>query len=136
MTTKEEERLKKNAYQREYRKKNREKVNELEKTWRKNNPGRRSAWDARYKNNKLFGGSRQLALERDNWQCQECGMNQEQHFVLFGRGLTVHHKDGDGLKCDNPNNDLDNLQTLCLRCHGSKDGSRGGGRPPAKRGEQ
>ena len=68
-----------------------------------------------------FGVPREVILERDNWECVKCGMNQEQHIVLFGRGLTIDHIDGQGRNTDKPNNDLDNLQTLCLRCHNSKD---------------
>jgi len=68
-----------------------------------------------------FGGNKQLALERDNFQCLNCGMSQEQHFILFNRGLTVDHIDGKGRNSEVKNNSLDNLQTLCLRCHGHKD---------------
>lgn len=66
-----------------------------------------------------FGGKRQEVLERDNFQCQECGMNQEKHFVLFNRSLVIHHKDskGTGFKRGDKNNELDNLITLCIRCH-------------------
>lgn len=70
---------------------------------------------------KRFGGQRQFILERDNWTCQECGMSQEQHIFLFDRGLTIDHIDGEGRKSKNPNNNPDNLRTLCLRCHGKKD---------------
>ena len=68
-----------------------------------------------------FGGLRQVALERDNWECVECGMTNEQHILIFGRGITVDHIDGKGRDSKEPNNTLDNLQTLCLRCHGKKD---------------
>lgn len=68
-----------------------------------------------------FGGLREIVLERDNWQCVKCGMNNEQHIVVFGRSITVDHIDGNGSNSKNPNNTLNNLQTLCLRCHGKKD---------------
>lgn len=68
-----------------------------------------------------FGGNREIALERDNWTCQECGMNNEQHILLFGRSITVDHIDGNGRNSNTQNNSLDNLITLCLRCHGRKD---------------
>jgi 5-methylcytosine-specific restriction endonuclease McrA len=52
-------------------------------------------------------------------------MNQEQHLVIFGVGLSVDHKDGNGVYSQKKNHDLNNLQTLCIRCHGKKDGLRG-----------
>jgi 5-methylcytosine-specific restriction endonuclease McrA len=68
-----------------------------------------------------FEGMRQIALERDNFTCQSCGMTQEQHMALFGRSLTIHHIDGQGRYSRNINNKLDNLITLCFRCHGKGD---------------
>ncbi len=66
-----------------------------------------------------FGGKRQEVLERDNFECQDCGMSQEKHFVLFNRSLVIHHKDGKGtgFKRGYKNNETDNLITLCIRCH-------------------
>ena len=89
-----------------YRKKNRNKIkNMIKKCVNKNR----------------FGGNRQLALDRDNYECQFCGMTQEQHMVLFGCNLTIDHIDGKGRNNEEKNHNLDNLQTLCLRCHGKKD---------------
>jgi hypothetical protein len=68
-----------------------------------------------------FGGMREVALERDEWRCVHCGMSQEQHMIIFNISLTVDHIDGKGIYSKVKNNDLDNLQTLCLRCHGKKD---------------
>lgn len=109
------------------------------KEWRKKNPEK--AREHRLKEHKLYnsrhpervkkskdlhryGGNRDKVLERDNWQCQDCGMSQEQHIILFNRGLTIHHKDGTGYNSKIKNNDLDNLITLCMRCHGKRDGVR------------
>jgi predicted HNH restriction endonuclease len=66
-----------------------------------------------------FGGNRENALIRDKWQCQVCGLNQLQSIVLYGRGLIVHHIDGNGIGLNRleRNNDLENLQTLCASCH-------------------
>ncbi len=96
------------------------------KKWRKDNPKKVTAYNRtrrvagfkkleqeRYR----YGVERNVILERDNWMCQDCGMNQEQHVVLFGRGLTIHHIDGTGINSNNKNNNIDNLITLCLRCH-------------------
>lgn len=55
-----------------------------------------------------FDNRRQAALERDGYRCTLCG-SQEQ--------LVVHHRDGRGRNHPNPNNELDNLQTLCNSCH-------------------
>ena len=87
------------------------------KKWKENNLERSKELWAESKDRKRFGGNKQKVLERDNFQCQECGMTQEQHFILFGYGLAIHHIDGKGIYSEVKNNDLDNLQTLCLRCH-------------------
>ena len=71
-----------------------------------------------------FGGKRKIILERDNYQCVECDMTQKEHWVTWGKSLTINHIDGNGRNSVVPNNDLNNLETLCLRCHGKKDGPR------------
>src|SRR5688572_16488269 len=43
-----------------------------------------------------FGGNQELALKRDKYTCQECGMLNEQHIKLFDRAITVDHVDGNG----------------------------------------
>ncbi len=55
-----------------------------------------------------FGGKREAVLERDNYQCTSCGNLKR---------LLVHHKDGNGRRKKNPNNNIDNLITLCYGCH-------------------
>lgn len=70
-------------------------------------------------NTKYFGGMKDFVLERDNWSCQKCGMNQEQHIIIFGRRITVDHING-----NKKDNRMENLMTLCLKCHGSKDRNR------------
>lgn len=62
------------------------------------------------------GGLRQAVLERDAYRCVRCGMPDGEHRATWGRPITVDHKDK-----DRANNSLENLQTLCLRCHGNKD---------------
>lgn len=66
-----------------------------------------------------FGGNRFRAIERDGGACVSCGMTQKQHKETHGNDITVDHIDG-----DRSNNSLDNLQTLCLSCHGTKDVAR------------
>lgn len=71
-----------------------------------------------WRDNLRFDGQSEEVFERDNWECQECGMSQEQSIILFNRKLYIHHIDGNGSTSDNINNDIDNLITLCSRCHG------------------
>jgi 5-methylcytosine-specific restriction endonuclease McrA len=63
--------------------------------------------DLDYKNKIRFSGKKYEILIRDNYECQICG-NKSQ--------LVIHHKDHSG-KEDEPNNDSDNLVTLCRKCH-------------------
>lgn len=94
---------------------NKEKILRQHREWSKNNPNKVRSSSNRFH----FSGNRELALERDNWECQECGMSQEKCIVMFNRQLSVHHKDENGLTVSKKekNNDLDNLITLCTRCH-------------------
>ncbi len=51
------------------------------------------------------------ALERDGFTCQICGKQD------FNKGgICVHHKDGSG-ESTAKNHELDNLITLCKKCH-------------------
>jgi hypothetical protein len=62
------------------------------------------------------GGNRLAVLIRDNYQCVQCEMTDAQHKERWGRPITIDHRDK-----NRRNNCLDNLQTLCLCCHGRKD---------------
>jgi 5-methylcytosine-specific restriction endonuclease McrA len=55
-----------------------------------------------------FGGLRYIVLERDNYKCFICGNSKK---------LLVHHIDGKGRNCINPNNAPENLITMCQPCH-------------------
>jgi 5-methylcytosine-specific restriction endonuclease McrA len=72
-------------------------------------------------NKKRFGGLREKVLKRDGYKCVMCGMTREQHYSAWDRDLTIDHIDHCGRYNDIQNNEMDNLQTLCLRCHGAKD---------------
>lgn len=102
-------------YRREWRVKNRDRLNKISRE-RLMIPGNREkarrSWDIA-----SFGGNRQEVLERDNFQCQECGTTQEQHILLFNRKLEIHHIDFKGRNEKNPDSSLENLITLCIRCH-------------------
>jgi len=108
-----------------YRKKNKDKIHTLRKKYRKENREALNQQSLEWFLRRCFGGNREKALERDNWTCQNCGMNNEQHILIFGRQITVDHIDGKGRNSKEKNNDLSNLMTLCLRCHGRKDKLRG-----------
>ena len=55
-----------------------------------------------------FSGKREIVLKRDGYKCKYCQGNKD---------LVVHHVDGNGRGNSNPNNDLENLITLCRSCH-------------------
>lgn len=81
---------------------------------------RKDIYNHFYWNDISFGGNRFNALYRDNWECQKCGMTNEQHILVFSKSIHVHHIDGSG-KTNNPNHNINNLITLCVRCHASED---------------
>jgi hypothetical protein len=50
--------------------------------------------------------------KRDNYNCQVCGLQDEEHILVYGYSLTVHHIDYNKDNCiDN------NLVSLCNQCH-------------------
>lgn len=61
----------------------------------------------RHREQKRFSGMRDAVLERDGYKCTMCGSVEH---------LEVHHRDSSG-NTERPNNELDNLQTLCSSCH-------------------
>lgn len=63
-----------------------------------------------------FDGKREKILQRDGHACVKCGATPAPS------KLTVHHIDGNGRGSDNPNNDDDNLMTLCRSCHAAEHG--------------
>ena len=62
------------------------------------------------------GGNREPVLKRDGFSCVKCGMTDEEHKAAWGKPITIDH-----INKDRSDNSLDNLQTLCLTCHGRKD---------------
>jgi 5-methylcytosine-specific restriction endonuclease McrA len=62
------------------------------------------------------GKIRKDVLARDNYSCVKCGMTDKQHKEKWSRPITIDHKDK-----NRKNNTNENLQTLCLSCHGAKD---------------
>lgn len=75
----------------------------------------------KYHDNYWFGGNGEKTLMRDGYKCVKCGMTNSEHLESFGVSITVDHIDGKGRNSKVKNHELDNLQTLCLPCHGKKD---------------
>lgn len=50
--------------------------------------------------------------KRDNYTCQKCPITEEEHLIVYGRVLCVHHIDYDKMNCEE-----DNLITLCNECN-------------------
>jgi len=51
--------------------------------------------------------------KRDKYQCQICGITEEEHLILYGADLNIHHKD-----YNKKNIKEGNLTSLCNQCHG------------------
>lgn len=68
---------------------------------------------------KSFGGMRKSVLKRDKCRCIKCFMTDKEHKDRWKLEITIDHIDG-----NRKNNRLNNLQTLCLKCHGTKDQRR------------
>ncbi len=50
--------------------------------------------------------------KRDNYECQNCSMTEEEHLIVRGRVLPVHHIDYNKTNCQE-----DNLISLCDFCN-------------------
>lgn len=77
------------------------------KAWRMANRERWKELNDEYHNKTRYGGNRDKCFERDGYMCVRCGGKNQ---------LVPHHKDGSG-QAENPNHNLDNLETLCRKCH-------------------
>lgn len=55
---------------------------------------------------------KEFIRKRDNYTCQNCGMTEEEHLIVYGRVLDVHHIDYDKQNCKE-----NNLITLCNQCN-------------------
>lgn len=84
---------------------NKKRIDKAKMRWHKKVGIHRLA-EARNKRN--FGGLRDKVLKRDRNRCRECGSDKL---------LTVHHLDGQGRGSKDPNNEMNNLVTLCRACH-------------------
>lgn len=59
--------------------------------------------------NKLF---RESIKKRDNYQCQNCDYTEEEHIIVTGYVLPIHHIDYNKNNCDKLN-----LITVCIGCN-------------------
>ncbi len=50
--------------------------------------------------------------KRDNYDCQNCGMTEEEHLIVIGKVLCIHHIDYNKKNCTK-----NNLITLCHWCN-------------------
>jgi len=50
--------------------------------------------------------------QRDNHECQNCGMTEEEHIIVIGQDLHIHHVDYNKKNCKETN-----LITLCMSCN-------------------
>jgi DNA-directed RNA polymerase subunit RPC12/RpoP len=57
--------------------------------------------------------------KRDNYTCQCCGMTEEEHIIVCGCVLTVHHIDYNKI-----NSKEDNLITTCKNCNSRANSNR------------
>jgi len=78
---------------------------------------------SKYADKRMFGGNREKTILRDGEKCLHCGMTRAEHRIRYRRDITVDHIDGRGMNSpkEEKNNDMSNLQTLCIACHASKD---------------
>jgi len=68
--------------------------------------------EKRYRNKRYYSNIRENILERDKYKCVKCGST---------KNLCIHHLDESGIKGKQvkykPNNNPNNLITLCKVCH-------------------
>lgn len=50
--------------------------------------------------------------KRDDYTCQKCGITEEEHIIVYGKVLTIHHIDYDKGNCRE-----NNLIALCSECN-------------------
>lgn len=77
--------------------------------------------DQAKKDRTRFGGNTLAVYKRDNYCCVVCGMTMQEHIDKYKRRLTINHINGLGRNSVIPDNRLENLETVCLKCHGYKD---------------
>lgn len=51
--------------------------------------------------------------KRDDYKCQMCGLQEEEHILIYNQCLSIHHIDYRKINCEHSN-----LIALCHQCHG------------------
>jgi 5-methylcytosine-specific restriction endonuclease McrA len=87
---------------------NRQRITKLKQKWYYDNHADCLRYRKEYREQTHFDGQRSSVIARDEQRCSRCGNKTK---------LVVHHKDRLGRGKKNPNNALDNLETVCRRCH-------------------
>ena len=57
--------------------------------------------------------------KRDNYICQKCLITEEEHLIVYGKLLSIHHIDYNKDNCKE-----DNLITLCRECNSRVNANR------------
>lgn len=69
---------------------------------------------------KQFNAELKLEIrERDNFECQLCGISEKQSIINYGRVLSINHINFDKNNCSK-----DNLNSLCCMCNSIVNGER------------
>jgi hypothetical protein len=55
---------------------------------------------------------KEFIRDRDNHECQNCHMTEEEHIILYSRNLIIHHIDYNKMNCHESN-----LITTCTQCN-------------------
>lgn len=98
------------------------------RNWKKHREKRIRAGKKCY-DKREYGGLRVNVLKRDNYKCVFCGMTQNKHIKKWGSSLNVDH-----INRNRKENIMNNLQTVCLICHGKKHIGDNQGKGQFKRG--
>lgn len=99
------------CYQRKYAAEKHQHLAEYKRQWYMTDHEANLVKRKAYRETLWFNSQREAVLNRDGNKCTQCGRTTS---------LVVHHKDGNGRRHKTPNNNLDNLITLCRYCHPSQ----------------
>lgn len=96
------------CYMDKYNASNTKKIKAHKRRWYLNAGG--AEWSKLQREQRNFGGLRDVILTRDGFRCVRCGSSEK---------LCVHHKDKRGRNVPRllKNNASENLETLCRKCH-------------------